>query len=283
MIESWDRSTLDQAIARLADSAKPERSDLSSEVRPRSQEWDLNTGFKEARELAIAGWQEKARELWQLVRALAPAVEYGLKSAYDVTGECVDVGRFLNGEPECMLSHQVPVKNVIKVAVNISARCNAPANLLFNRGAALAAIVQALQSAGQSVSLSVVEVVSSEFASGSMHETIVEIERFGDYINPGRLAFWLAHPAALRRCIFRLNEQSDASIRQTYGFHDDGGYGYPQDHPSKMKEEDVVYIPFPETDMLGDYANPNKALRSLITFFTKAGVPISARAEEGKG
>jgi hypothetical protein len=108
------------------------------------------------------------------------------------------------------------------------------------------------------------------------------MQDFGEYINPGRLAFWAAHPAALRRCIFRYNEQQDPEIRDRLGFKDGWGYGSPRDIEIGKLPQGTVYIPFAETEELRrHYASPRLALKRVVEEFKAKGVPIEIQNAAG--
>jgi hypothetical protein len=279
MNTSYDKQSLAEAIERLTDRAKPSRRDLSSVSNSPSQSWDLNTGFENARELAARGWEDKAGELWRQVRSLALQVEVGVRESYDVAGGSVDIGRYMSGEPECMIAPVVSNLSTVAVLVNISARANASAECLYNRGIAIAAVIHALQSSGRGVSLRVVEVVKANY-SDDRHITDITLQEFGDYINPGRLAFWTAHPAALRRCVFRYNEQQSSELRGEFGFVSGGGYGEPTDLKSTDCPQGSVYIPFPETsDLHRHYRNPASALKQVVAEFKSRGVPVDIQVD----
>lgn len=268
---SVDRQNLQQAIGRLDNSAKPDRDDLAS-LQGASMSWDLDAGFEQSREMAEAGWSEKAAALWRQVQSLALKIDNGVKDHFDVTGESVDVGRFLSGEPECMAAQIISPLAAVPVMLNISARCDADARLIFNRGIAVAAVIHALQGSGRSVSLTVCENVSR---GDSQHETFITMQEFGEYINPGRLAFWAAHPGALRRCIFRYNEQQSDDVRNRLSFYEGGGYGRPGDVDVKKLPPGTVYISFPETnDLENRFGSPERALVEVVKEFRAKGVPI---------
>ncbi|RMG44551.1 MAG: hypothetical protein D6719_01575 [Candidatus Dadabacteria bacterium] len=269
---SRDNMSLPEAIERLSDSKKPGTRDLESELNEPSEDWDLNTPFSEARELARVGWIEKGRELWKYISALAPRIDAGVTQGYDVSGDAVDVGRYLSGEPENMLTQRIEPLSAVQVVVNISASAWTDARRMFNRGIALAAIIHALQSSGRGVSL--VVAVSASNRLGSNHETLIELQRFGDYINPAQLAFWVAHPAALRRCVFRYNEQQDYKIRNWFGFRAGYGYGMPDEIDTKNLEPGTVYIPHINREAEAASETPEEALKYLVKLFKKAGVPI---------
>jgi hypothetical protein len=254
--------------------AKPSRTDLASVWDSPSQSWDPDTGFAHARERAAREWEEKAAELWKQVRSLALQVEVGVQESYDVAGGSVDISRYMSGEPECLIAPVVSNLSTVAVVVNISARANASTECLYNRGIAIAAVIHALQSSGRGVSLQVVEVVKADY-SDNRHITDITLQEFGDYINPGRLAFWTTHPAALRRCMFRYKEQQSSELRGEFGFASGGAYGEPTDLKSTDCPQGAVYIPFPETsDLHRHYQNPASALNQVVAEFKSRGVPV---------
>lgn len=269
---SKDSQSLSEAIERLGDAKQPQRNDLASISNDSSARWDLNTNFSQARTMAETGWQEMGGELWKQIASLAVKIDPGVRESFDVTGEAVDVGRYLGGEPECMFTQTITPMSAVSVMVNISARYDANAEHIFNRGIAVAAVIHALQAAGRGVALSACESVSG---AGGSHETFITLQEFGEYINPARLAFWAAHPAALRRCIFRYNEQQSDAVRDQFGFYSSGGYGRPQDIDVTKLPSGTVYIPYPETDMLERYySTPELALKTVIKEFQSKGVNI---------
>jgi len=273
MIVTKDLQSLETAIDRLSDAKTPKRNDLSSVSNESSTSWDLNTPFEAAREKASSGWREKADELWKHVQALALKVDAGVSERFDVSGEAVDVGRYLSNEPECMFALQVSPLASVSILLNIGASSSANAEYLYNRGIAIAAVIHALQASGRGVSLKVCESLSGY--SDGVHITEITLQEFGEYINPGRLAFWVAHPAALRRCFFRYNEQQNRRVRERFGFYEGAGYGRPIDLPAENIPEGVVYFPSIETsDLHASYATPQKALATVVKEFKSKGVPI---------
>ncbi len=276
-IEHLIHLSMEEALSRLQPGREPNGS-LSSADHASSRDWDLSTGFNAAVELAEGGWREKIPEVERCLSMVQRLVRESWSTQLDVAGECVDIGAYLEGEPECMLNYVVPDTKSVRIIASISARCSADAPRLFNRGIAIAAAVYALQCSGVPVSLAVGEWVSDENSGSnrSIHETLVEVNPFGDYIDAGRLAFWLAHPAALRRCFFRFQEQQPENIRRYYGFLSSGGYGYPLD-PPPIENDGVAtaFIPFPETTALEDYETPQVAFRTIKKILAKQGIELS--------
>ena len=269
-----------EAIERLECPQRPARCDLSSENNSSKISWDLNTGFGHAHILAKDGWAKKSDEIQRYFSEVQRLVANKVTTSLDVAGEAVDIGAYLDGEPECMLTYNAPEVQSFKIVVNISARASADAKLLLNRGIAVASLVYALQSNAIGVSLHVGEWTSTQNRQGDVHETLIEINSFLEYIDPGRPAFWLAHPAALRRCIFRYQEQQDDNIRYKFGFKDGGGYGYPTDPKLEAyNQERTIYIPFPETEALEHYRTPDKAFEAVWAIAAQQGIIL----REGRG
>ena len=247
------RYTLDEAVEKLDPQNAPARSDLSSISNEASEDWDLGLGYPKAWKFVRMGWIEKAGELSRYTAGINDILEDHVDSFWDVTGESVDVGRFLSGEPECMLNFNHREDKLITFEVNISARCSVDAHHLFNRGIAVAAGVAALQARGYGVRLAVYDAVDTSNGGIASHKTVIEINRFGDYIDPGRIAFFIAHPGALRRLMFRLQEHESDAVRREYGFHSGGGYGYPanpREPDPTFEGECIVNIPWVEGDRL---------------------------------
>ncbi len=264
-----DRMTLLDAIERLDDLHIPPGQNASVLMEP-TRDWDLNTSFATARRFAQYGWSEKASQLESYMVTIRDIARERPEVVWDVCGECVDIGRYLEGEPECMLSFSSRPIGPLKILVNIVARCGADAPRLLNRGIAVAGLIYALQSNGMSVSLWVGESVTNE---DFQHNTIIEINSCSEYIDPSRLAFWLGHPAALRRCIFRYNEQQPESIRDRMGFHDESSYGMPRDfNMAKLSQQGMIYLPFPETADLEEYETPQKAYEAIKAIVNPQGI-----------
>jgi hypothetical protein len=266
-----------EAIDRLQPDQAPRRNDMASELNTPSTEWDLKTDFKKAALLAEFGWREKVSDLEGYLTTVKELVRESWNTHLDVTGESVDIGAYLEGEPECMLNYVVPETKAVRIVANMSARCTADAPRLLNRGIAIAAAVYALQCSGVPVSLAAAEWVSPSRDSDT-YTTLVEINPFGDYIDAGRLAFWLGHPAALRRCFFRFQEQESTPIREKFGFYKSSGYGVPVNPQADSPDlVDAIFITFPETSDLHLYQTPAKAFETIREILSKQGVDLAVR------
>ena len=267
-----DYMRLYEAIERLSDAWCPDGDNASALEQP-SRQWDLNTSFIAARRLAEDGWQDKAGELEGYMVSIKELADDAPAVGWDVAGETVDIGRYLDGEPECMLTFSCRERNSVQLLVNNGARCNADAPRLLNRGIAIATLVYTLQANGIGVALWLGDKITSAQDDGDCHETRVEINTYSEYIDPSRLAFWLGHPAAFRRCFFRFLEQQSGYLRHKFGFYGGRGYGYPSDYrTNEVQECGAVYIPFPETKELEKYETPQRAYETIRRIVAPQGI-----------
>ena len=264
--------TLEEALQKAAPASAPARAGLRSIDQRPTLEWDLGTGYDQAFLLAREGWSERAEQLQALSVDLARTQNPVATPLMDVEGGAVDVGAFLAGEPECMISHSVQYPRMIKFVVHIGAVWNVPAEQLFNRGVGLAATIVSLQSLGHPVSLTVGEWITNS-AKEEILETTIEISRTSEYLNPAKLAFWLAHPAALRRIIFRMNELENPSLRDKFNISPSGGYGRLLNPPQDRFDEDSVFVPWPGDRVLSTPASGFEFIREILM---KQGVALSS-------
>lgn len=152
---------------------------------------------------------------------------------HDVTGVAVDVDRYLSGEPENMLD-SVPVTvptfgRVVRVLVNGAASSRVEAETIRKRGAAIVALVEAVELAGCSAEVLVTFPVSDRETGrkSSFYAATVTAKAADQALDLDALAFLLAHPSMLRRCVFAVEETEGRKVRDQFGFYPGGGYGLP--------------------------------------------------------
>ncbi len=189
--------------------------------------WDLCSGFDGAVHLAQHGWPEGAEAVKRMASQIREVV--GTKVmlpdwAYDVQGECVEVGKFLTGEPECMISfHEIETVQrtgrIIRVTINTWIGGWVNARNVVHRGGAILALLDALELCGYST-----EVCLNRAADGRKHfEIIVPIKAAGETLDLDRIAYTITHPATNRRLMFRVCEMD--GVRE-YSDANHGGYGH---------------------------------------------------------
>lgn len=144
-------------------------------------------------------------------------------SRRSVAGGAVDLGAYLSGAPDCMVEQAVVSgpRKVIQIGVRVEAIAAVTPNQLAERGCAIGGIVRALTLRGFSVGIDAI--FAAERTAGII--TAVTLKAPGEYLDPAIMAFWLGHPAAMRRVFFRLQEEAPEEIARAAGVGE--GYGHP--------------------------------------------------------
>jgi len=126
----------------------------------------------------------------------------GRELAYDVQGDFLDVGRYLDGEPECVgrLVDGNPLAKRVHFVVALSAVSNVKNTVVMARSGRLVALIDWLEAQG--VRCQVTGIVSHE-------STYLEViaKHFDEPLQVTDLSV-MAHPDFLRRVVFRFCEYS---------------------------------------------------------------------------
>lgn len=167
-----------------------------------SDSWD------DALNLAREGWTGIRPEVDALVEkmesVIAPSLQPAFTSVFDVVGGSVDVGRFLDGEPECMVETKLieiarPGK-VVSILVNGSFNAGTQETAIRERGAAVVALIDSLERLQHSTEVDV------EITCKEGFTTVIRLKNAEDQLDIDLLMFAIAHPSALRRIYFAYME-----------------------------------------------------------------------------
>lgn len=217
-----------------------------------SPEWDLNAGWYQTREYCgAAGWPEGAARIRQYTDRWVPQLASLValpQYTPDVTGEYFDVGVLMTGEPEHWFAREDAPAAVAgggavhRVVINLSASAGVDASALVRRGAAVAALVSALELSGASTEVIACAAIQGYGREASTLTISLALKRPGDALDLDRLALLAVHPAGLRRIWFALWESmlTDAQ-RDRYEVRKHHRYGLPTDLP--LAEQGDVYAP----------------------------------------
>jgi hypothetical protein len=212
----------------------------SREINSSRNAWAGTRDFDTAIRQARFGWPEGLEKIAAVSDAVNAAIAQRSMTRQEVTfahsGAVVDIGRFCGGEPECMMNFiedATAGKKIVQVRVNVAASCSNKPERLFNRGAAVVALVDLLEQNGFSC-----EIVVFETMSARRHCYTVEapVKVCGYQLDRDRLAFALCSPAFLRRVLFSVEEREDAATRAAFGIGIGGGYGTPSDRASEFSD-----------------------------------------------
>jgi hypothetical protein len=258
-------------------------SGYASRENPASERWDLNTNWTKAVELAERGWPEGRKLIESLSGAIYDDVSRMVEVQeirFDVEGECgIDMGRLMEGEPECVMTTQTTEEvregvgnQLIRVVLNLAASCGVSADVLKARGAATVALVDLLESTGKRCEVwFAVAVQAHHKGSNRLQEIWVQVKKPGESLQIDQVAYALAHPAAFRRLYFAAVEQ--CAPGWCLGVSPEGfAYGYPCDLAT-LREPGEIRI---EKAFYGDVAwsNPVEARKWVIARLREQGVTV---------
>lgn len=130
------------------------------------------------------------------------ASEVGNEVEYDVTGDYIDMGRFMEGVPESMgTMHNGNARNRrANILINLNQQWNISHEVIKHRGERILRLIDALEAGGIRTMLTGAE-------SSECNHTEVVLKRHDEPLTISDLAV-VTHPEFLRRVIFRIIEQS---------------------------------------------------------------------------
>ena len=153
---------------------------------------------------------------------------------WDVAGSAVDVGRFMQGEPDSMIEvvrGQRP-SPMVRIAVERAASASVSVADIRATGSSVLAAISAMRTAGIPAEIWATFSVTPSWRSRGQglpnnYSVWVKLQEAGRPINLGILAYWTLQPSALRRICFCIEEHEPNNVREAYGFTPGGGYGMP--------------------------------------------------------
>lgn len=229
-----------------------------------SRRWDRSFTWTDDMGQAVALAKEGWSEVRDKVRLIADGITHDFSDRieerhtpnYDVTGGSVDVGRFLMGEPECMIDFIVePVASigkVVHVMYNGSVSGSVSTEALSLRGATCLALIDVLEALGYST------VVDVQFPVRNAREgkaaVTIRLKNSDEIYDADSLTFAIAHPSMLRRLIFGWWDGVDAKFQQSYGIGNTYGY------PTKLIHRGDINV-----DSEATWQNPDDAKRWVLS------------------
>ena len=182
----------------------------------------------ESQKAAYFGWAEGTQKLLSSVDAIANQIgdiaeTISNHMLYDVAGELPDVGAYCAGVAEHMISWPMDhaSKPVVKLAIGVSKPFFVSAEQSANWGAAVIALVDALELAGRDVELTLyaaARCTAGKSKSGARRLQYVTIKPAGEHIDRDRLAYVLVSADMLRRTILSaLGHEDKYAYTSSYG------------------------------------------------------------------
>lgn len=141
-------------------------------------------------------------------------------------GPSLDIGRFVQDDPEMWMNHRTRViegrgHRLVKIFINVSVSCAVKADDILRRMVNVTTAVNELKQAGYSIGLFAGELVDFKSPAGNIKrmETSIKIAEWGHPVQDNILAFVGGNPSFLRRVIFAVNERSGYmnNLTSSYG------------------------------------------------------------------
>lgn len=170
---------------------------------------------------------------------------------FDVTGEAPCVENFIQGIPEDMIRFEgfdSKRTQTLSVAVEVSVGLNTGISTIRRRGAAIAALIDLLETAGYSVALTIKSSCLAEVGAIDgvyAYSSSIPVKSENQPLDPDLIGFALVSPTVLRQLSFAATEQEDAPIRLAFGFHYCGSFGLPKsiaidDHDIHFESKELI-------------------------------------------
>ena len=235
----------DLVAAGQKDAAKGYRSSREDDYG--DEGWHGTRTYADALEMAREGWAEMRPLVERIADKVQPSIrEYEQETVtwtYDVAGDFPDVGRYLEGDPECMLlPTMAPVARhgrVVTILIDMTVSASISPEEIRARGAAVVALIETLQMFGHTCDLWIEDTSSTKPSRRQGDEDddrstrLVRIKSPSEYIDADALMYVLAHPSVLRRHCFAQRETLGGWER----FAGESGYGYPM---NELTQGDTV-------------------------------------------
>ena len=202
--------------------------------------------------------------------AMRQVVRTDMTTTYDVSGSYVDMGRFVEGTPECMVSPTFDEMTVTAPVVTIVSNVNASGDVskddLEKRGRLVVALIKAIETSGRSTELLIDSTNNARRHRNPdyIHRISVMIKRASQPLDMGAVMYAFTHPSMLRVLCFNAMHQIP---REQQGYFGVGaGYGCVEQGGKHVEEsygDDVVYLP--AVHLWGDKAEETvkKVLKDL--------------------
>lgn len=179
--------------------------------------------WEEAKELAKNGIKEQS-EIEKIFNSMC-LLENVKTKGYNLSenGLCIDIGTYLQNDPECWISEDFiyKPKKVVKILVNLSYCGIITPIQIKNRGASIISLIQMLKKQGYIVKINLYSCCKSSFlVSDNMYTLFLKIP--SNPLNLQTLSYAICDSSMLRRFIFgwqelNFNKNNDASEHYGHG------------------------------------------------------------------
>lgn len=183
---------------------------LSQATDSKYVEFSNTANFEAAVELMKNGWDEGAKKMTKSlnVKRQTNAMEKTRRSFNSVAGFQPNVALFMAGVPENMINQKMVAKKqkIVTLTKAISYSGSVSAYKIIEESVKALQIVENIERMGYRVNLNVLRMNEELYGGSKTFATKVRIKNASEKLNISKAAFALAHPAMLRRLMFRWNE-----------------------------------------------------------------------------
>lgn len=182
--------------------------------RPREEDFCSYT-WKQTKDHLINGWPEGDKVIEMKVKDIEAAFQVDLPTLevqYDVIGDYIDIGRYMEGVPEAFGQFEMVdnKKTEINVLVNTTASWQVSEDTIYNRGACIINLLDLLQQRYHSVNLQFIwHCENSGFkldAQDAKYLSIILDIDLKNTFSKDAIVFILANTGYIRRCCFSVYE-----------------------------------------------------------------------------
>ena len=226
----------------------------------RFQTWSGGYTYYENYEMARNGVTLDLKNL-KLKDKLSTSIDKGLKAEFihDITGEMVDIGAYLSGEPECMITTTErvgKVRNVVNILFNGSANCGISHTQMVWKGIATMGLIDAITHAKR-YRLNIFYMVALRTYRYKRTGVVVKLADSAKTYDAQALGYVLTEPGMLRKLFFGYcdglpDKCADAMNVDTGGY---GKSGMISDLPKIIKRYEGTQIATKSLCLGEDYIN----------------------------
>lgn len=199
----------------------------------------------QALKLAQVGWKEGITNLEEYkLNNLTNKAKKNFSLAapiYHVYGQYVDIGKYLLGDPNCMIFNQIQTTpKHLSIIFEFGFNAGYGQDDYSKLGNRILSLTDSLERNNIRIELiarTCIKASNRYDDEAPIHVTDIKLKAFGEFLDFNKLAFACCHRAFHRRLWFSVVEKQSNEIRSAFGFHDHSGYGRTEDLIYTKKEE----------------------------------------------
>lgn len=191
--------------------------------------------FGEAVIFAKRGWPEQAKKIAlnssRLFAKTKSWVSYQEKIEYAVCGHSIDIAKFVEGEPECVMEIGYQKgsgsnkKRIIKIDIPFSYSWQLTPEEILKHGSRVVALIQLVEFSGYNTYIQASSYKRNSYSNSRKIGIHFPLKLPDQPLDLNRIAFALCHPSFLRRIFFSFEETLPKKIVESIGFNLDSDYG----------------------------------------------------------